>query len=124
MTRWIVSPTARTVRACSEAGICPHVDNLRPGEFFYDAPTAADAMMAGRWHLLAKEALTWAFRYEARKYELRPEQFVVVADRIEAQASDGSLALNDTLRLLEVLSLGEYDVWREGVTIVVLRGPK
>jgi hypothetical protein len=97
---------------------------LAAGEFFYDAPTSADAMMAGERHLFAKQAMEWAFRYAAQTYKLRPDQFTVFADRIVAQAPDGAIALDNTLCLLEVLSMADYDVWREGGAIVVLRGPK
>lgn len=126
MIRWIVNPSSRAVRNAGDPYQRRCYENTRtdpeylryepqPGEFFYDAPTAADAMMAGKRHLIANEAAqTLLCHWYVR----------VIGDRIEPAHADTNAAADYAGRLMQTLEAAGYDVWREGVAIVVLRGPK
>jgi hypothetical protein len=115
LPRWIVNPATRTVR--SFLAKAPHTepDALQPGEFLHDAPTAADAMCAGARRLIAEEAL--------RASGSMRERFVLVGDRIEPTASATDIAACDSYALQRRLLALSYDVWAEGVALVVLARP-
>ena len=120
MKRWIVNPRTHEVRQ-EHGGVDIESltnDRLRDGEFFFDAPMAADAAMAGRRHNLAVEAL-----------ESLPEVptgadfedvFQVVADRIEWSRADTSGALSALADLHNTLEARGFEVWREGLGLLVL----
>ena len=90
-------------------------DRLQDGEFFFDAPTSADAAMAGRRHNLAVEAL------ESLGDERWVGYFGVVRDRIEWNVGAGTAtaleAITSMARALEALG---FEVWREGLALLVL----
>lgn len=121
MKRWIVNPRTHEVTLVVVLGT-GSVDAanaiLGEGCFLYCAPTASDAAMAGRRHNLAVEAL-----------ESLPETptsaafdalFSVVGDRIEWNSSDESGALGALAGLHNALEELGFEVWREGLALLVL----
>jgi hypothetical protein len=95
----------------------PQTSEVRSGEFVFNAPTVVDAMMAGERHVLAREALEDA--------NAHPHAYVVVGDRIEPQPANTQSASEMIADLAHVLDAVGYNVWREGLALVVLskRGP-
>lgn len=112
MKRWIVNPKDRTVREQPDDPYAA-IDARKPGEFFYDAPTYADAMAAGQRRRLAEEALAGIESGEASVL------YTIVSDRISPRAigPDAAYMIVDLAAELEVCG---YDVWREGTWLVVL----
>jgi hypothetical protein len=118
---WIVNPQTRDVRethsiTVTHGGETDTQDEPVEGcEFFYHAPTAADAAMAGRRHNLACEAL------EAVDGEPAGNGFQVIGERLELTVeADVSVAQGAVLRLQGVLEEEGYDVWRDGCALLVL----
>jgi hypothetical protein len=91
---------------------------LQDSEFFFDAPTAADAAMAGRRHNLAVEALE-SLPGASTGADLK-DVFQVVADRIEWSRADTSGALSALADLHNTLEERGFEVWREGLALLVL----
>lgn len=109
MTRWIVNPRTHEVRQFVEHA--PSGDLLEPGEFFFDAPTASDAAMAGRRHNLAVEALESVDADEV---------FSAIGDRIECRHANTTRALQCLAELTNALEALGFEVWREGLALLVL----
>lgn len=115
MTRWIVNPETYEVRAVGGSVTEMRTATLAAGEFFFDAPVASDAAMAGRRHNLAVEAL------ESLPDAAWAEQYTVVADRVEWNAgTDTGSALSAIAELQDSLDALGFEVWREGRALLVL----
>lgn len=104
VTRWIVNPRTHEVRQFVEHA-------LEPGEFFFDAPTTADAAMAGRRHNLAVHALQMVNADEV---------FSVFGDRVECRHANTARALQCSAELSNALEALGFEVWREGLALLVL----
>lgn len=113
MKRWIVNPKDRTVREQPDDPYAA-VDARKPGEFFYDAPTYADAMAAGQRRRLAEEAMRATNQAWIRR------EFRVVADRIEPATSELSEVVSLRSDLQKLFAELGFDVWSEGTGLVVL----
>lgn len=120
MSRWIVNPRTHEVRQerCGVDIESLTNDRLQDGEFFFDAPTSADAAMAGRRHNLAVEALE-SLPEVATGADFE-DVFQVAADRIEWSRSDTSGALGELANLHNALEAHGFEVWREGLALLVL----
>lgn len=119
--RWIVNPRTHevTLVAAPGAGSVGAANAiLGEGCFLYDAPTSADAAMAGRRHDLAVEALESL--PEAATGADFEDIFKVVADRIEWSRADTSGALSALADLHNTLEARGFEVWREGLGLLVL----
>lgn len=115
MRRWIVGPSSREVRAVSGSVTALRMAVLSADEFLFDAPTAADAAMAGRRHNLAVEAL------ESIGDERWVGYFGVVRDRIEWNVGAGTAtALEAISAMATALEERGFEVWREGLALLVL----
>lgn len=110
--RWIVNARTREVRPSTDGPCDPKV-----GEWFYDAVTSADAIMAGQRRLLAEEALeTLDLETTAKMQPL----FMILADRIEWNRLDTTDALGALAELHNTLEARGFEVWREGLALLVL----
>lgn len=113
MSLWIVNTRKRDVRRIRDSWGDKPGEVLTPGEFIFDARTAADAAMAGLRRMYAEKALN---RLEQDERKL----FVIVGDLIEPQPADGYTAADLRDKLVRELYLDGWNTWREGTGVLVL----